>query len=45
MGKTFAEKVLALKTDKSSVTAGNIIEAFPDAVMCSSATFANGRWS
>ena len=33
MGKTFAEKILALKSGKSSVTAGEIVDVSPDYVM------------
>ncbi len=39
MGKTIAEKILAAKSGKSSVTPGEIVEAYPDLVMSHTATW------
>jgi len=39
MGHTIAEKILATKSGKSSVTPGEIVEAFPDLVMSHTATW------
>ena len=33
MGKTFAEKILALKSGKDSIVAGEIVTVSPDIVM------------
>jgi homoaconitate hydratase family protein len=38
-GKTIAEKILAAKSGKSSVTPGEIVEAYPDLVMSHTATW------
>jgi len=40
MGKTFAEKILALKSNEKNVPVGKIINASADMVMCSAVTFA-----
>jgi 3-isopropylmalate/(R)-2-methylmalate dehydratase large subunit len=40
MGKTFAEKLLALKVNKPEVAPGEIINTSPDVLMCSMSTFA-----
>ncbi len=39
MGHTIAEKILAAKSGKSSVTPGEIVEAYPDLVMSHTATW------
>jgi homoaconitate hydratase family protein len=39
MGKTIAEKILAAKSGKSSVTPGEIVDAYPDLVMSHTATW------
>ena len=39
MGHTIAEKILAAKSGKSSVTPGQIVEAYPDLVMSHTATW------
>src|SRR5580704_14892963 len=39
MGKTIAEKILAAKSARSSVTPGEIVEAYPDLVMSHTATW------
>ncbi len=39
MGHTIAEKILAIKSGKSSVTPGEIVEAYPDLVMSHTATW------
>jgi homoaconitate hydratase family protein len=39
MGKTIAEKILATKSGASSVTPGQIVEAYPDLVMSHTATW------
>ncbi|MGD8501247.1 MAG: hypothetical protein PVJ86_11400, partial [Phycisphaerales bacterium] len=36
MGKTFAEKILSLKSDSSDAFAGQIVNARPDRLMCDS---------
>ncbi len=38
-GKTIAEKILAAKSGNASVTAGEIVDAFPDLVMSHTATW------
>jgi len=40
MGMTFAEKLLALKGNKTETTPGQIVTVTPDALMCSMSTFA-----
>ncbi len=39
MGKTIAEKILAAKSGNSSVTPGEIVDAYPDLVMSHTATW------
>lgn len=39
MGKTIAEKILAAKSGRASVTPGEIVEAYPDLVMSHTATW------
>ena len=39
MGKTIAEKILATKSGRTSVTPGEIVEAYPDLVMSHTATW------
>ena len=39
MGKTIAEKILAAKSGNSSVTPGQIVDAYPDLVMSHTATW------
>jgi 3-isopropylmalate/(R)-2-methylmalate dehydratase large subunit len=39
MGKTIAEKILAAKSGKSTVSPGEIVEAYPDLVMSHTATW------
>ena len=39
MGQTIAEKILAAKSGKSSVTPGEIVDAYPDLVMSHTATW------
>src|SRR6202012_2293679 len=39
MGQTIAEKILARKSGKSSVSPGEIVEAYPDLVMSHTATW------
>ena len=39
MGKTIAEKILATKSGRESVTPGEIVEAYPDLVMSHTATW------
>lgn len=39
MGKTIAEKILATKSGVSSITPGQIVEAYPDLVMSHTATW------
>ena len=39
MGMTIAEKILASKSGRSSVTAGEIVDAYPDIVMSHTATW------
>jgi 3-isopropylmalate/(R)-2-methylmalate dehydratase large subunit len=39
LGKTIAEKILATKSGRSSVTPGEIVEAYPDLVMSHTATW------
>ena len=40
MGKTFAEKILAVKSNEKDVSAGKIVTASADMLLCSAATFA-----
>jgi len=40
LGKTFAEKIFAIKSDKEEISVGEIVTASPDVLMCSAVTFA-----
>ena len=39
MGKTIAEKILATKSGARTVSAGEIVDAYPDLVMSDTATW------
>lgn len=40
LGKTFAEKIFAIKSGKEDISVGEIVSISPDVLLCSAATFA-----